>query len=213
MGVLLPDDGYVRMQVGLADEAGKALDTREAGHGLSVRTVQRDKTFCAQQIVFADGVRVEVSGDVYSGDFAMEQCGPVKGMVEHILEYLLANKRPGNIEPAPNTLRSLDPCAVADKAVKSVAAFRGARASELDEHRCAWTEKAVVFFGWSDDFGKDPAPFSLAGRETVEREIGEGTCSVSGKHVANGPNDIETATIHVRNPDIAAALWPLLPKA
>jgi hypothetical protein len=210
------------MRVGLADKAGKALDSREAGHGLSVRTVERSKTFCAQQIVFADGVRVEVSGDVYSGEFAMDECEPVKGMVGHILDYLLANKRSGNVEPAPNTLRSLDPCAVAGKAVTAVPAYRGARATELDEHRCAWTAEVVVFFGWSDDFGKDPAPVTHAGRETVQQEIGEDPCAVSGKHVRNGPNDVETATIHVTNPDldaacadamdIAAALWPLLPR-
>jgi hypothetical protein len=204
---------------------------------------QQDDTpdYCSQQLVFPDGVTVQVQGSLYLGE--VDTCP----MVEAGMDQLIKVVQDGDVEhrsPDRDSLVLIDPCTlVDDDAVAAIPGLAGARQPNdyPGEHTCFWEVSQDVTVRLQFGAGLKPTATSeganadpVAGRPTATNPYpnfgSRSFCGVETAHIpfteAEVDEDVfELASVFVRMPQgqvaagcaaaraMAELVWPKLPDA
>ena len=204
---------------------------------------QQDDTpdYCSQQLVFPDGVTVQVQGSLYLGE--VDACP----MVEAGMDQLIKAVQDGDVEhrsPERSSLVLIDPCSmVDDDAVSAIPGLAGARQPNdyPGGHTCFWEVSPDVTVRLQ--FGAGPKPTAsregatedpVAGRPTATNPYPDfgarSFCAVETAHipfteVSEVDDMFELASVYVRMPEgqvatgcaaaraVAELVWPKLPEA
>lgn len=217
-----------------------AKPSTEVSGGLKVVDYEADSEFfCTQLLVFSDGVTLSVTGSVYENE-EPKLCDMVEAGMGQVVEVVRGDDVKHRDFP-PNSLGRLDPCEATPAAtVAKVPGLGSVEAKEYPgRHGCSWTAadnsvRVRVLFGVGEppkpNQGGSQAP--IADRPSVlvpTPEAGSFSfCSAHTAHIgfrAEGRSGlVEIATVFVRMKegqvdaactaatDVAAAVWPKLPK-
>jgi hypothetical protein len=215
---------------------------KEVDGGLWVGQQDDTPSFCSQQLVFPDGVTVQVQGSLYVGD--VDACP----MVEAGMDQLIKAVQDGDVDhrsPERDSLVLIDPCSlVDDDAVGAIPGLTGARQPNdyPGEHTCFWEVSTDVTVRLQFGTGLKPTATGeganedpVAGRPTATNpypNVGSRAfCAVETAHipfteVSEVDEDVfELASVFVRMPAgqvaagctaaraVAELVWPKLPDA
>lgn len=212
---------------------------KEVEGGLWVGQQDDSPSFCSQQLVFADGVTMQVQGSVYEGD--TNTCPMVEAGIAEVIAVVLDGDV-SHRSPERDSLVLIDPCTlVDDKAVAAVPGLTGASQPNdyPGKHTCFWRVGADVTVRLQFEAGPKPSAVAegateeqVAGRASVTTqypEVGDGSyCAVETAHLPftelAGMDDVfELASVYVRMPAgqvaagctaaraVAEMVWPKLP--
>ncbi|MPZ82932.1 MAG: DUF3558 domain-containing protein [Actinophytocola sp.] len=218
-------DVQVIISVGLLGELSdtpelESKKSDELDNGLY--TARRDDSpgFCSQALVFVDEITLDVGSSTYQGD-SPDTCPMVEAGMAKVLEVIDENGVKHR-EPEPDSLVSVDPCAlVDDETVTALPGFAAAKRREYPaHHQCYWeTSSDESRLSVRLVFGAGPQPTTwaptgansdpIAGRPSVTNPFPEaGTsafCSVDSGHIPFEEVDVtedivELASVFVRTP-------------
>lgn len=225
IGVDATGGGHAVISVGSFGELA-ALPELDGKHvkdldgGLWIGQQDEDPAFCAQLLVFPDGVTQQVAGSVYEGD--VNTCPMVEAGMAKLVE-VVQDKGVEHRDPEKDSLLSIDPCdLVEDDEVAAIAGLTGAKQkSEYPgKHMCYWeVPDAVSRVSVRVTFGAGPEPKAtadgantnpVAGRPSATNPyptVGDGSfCAVETAHLpfteVDGHEDdtFELASVFVRMP-------------
>jgi len=214
---------------------------KDVDGGLWVGQQDDTPSFCSQQLVFPDGVTLQVQGSVYDGD--VDTCPMVEAGMDQVISAVLDGDV-SHRSPERDSLVLIDPCTlVDDEAVAAIPGLTGVRqpSDYPGKHTCFWKVGADVTVRLQFGAGVQPAAVGegateeqVAGRATVTTpypEVGEGSyCAVETAHlpftaVPGADDAFELASVYVRMPKgqvaagctaaraVAELVWPKLPDA
>ncbi|GAA4886428.1 hypothetical protein [Saccharopolyspora cebuensis] len=242
--VELPDGSLAQLSVGELERVPPGPPSgpvRQLGT-LRVRHDAPIPGHCARPLLFGDGIAMNVSADLLSGDPGAGLCGVAQAGAEIAAEVVQRGEVGHHRFPA-DSLALIDPCAVLDTAV--VAQMPGLADAEPvsapARHQCRWGELAADAprIQYSHTAGAPPTVLHgaaveemIAGRRTVLSVVGGDPsvplCSAETAHRPFGDpasGQVEVAMLVVAVPGetgidaceyargLAAATWPRLPAA
>jgi hypothetical protein len=233
------DDGVVaEVQVGYLYEADPDADEAEAREGgLTIVPADDSANACARDIVFADGIALEVRSwsDDQTNNDAM--CAISDEVVDRVIDAVLAG-RSESLRFPENSIGEIDPCDLVTSEVLAIVPGLSPDVRpepQVAGHSCWWasrTEEATL----NIEFGIGHLPVgdsgtTVQGRYTTITRYADGEdsslCVVDGEHVPfeydskpglmervgiyvyQKPGQVETACTAASA--VAAALWPKLP--
>ncbi|RCW45210.1 hypothetical protein DFQ14_103176 [Halopolyspora algeriensis] len=197
---------------------------------------------CTRQILFSDGIAMQVSADLLAGDPTSGLCRVAEAGARTAVDTIAA-ERVGHRWFPPDSLALIDPCTVVDTAVvQRVPGLKGARPrSSPGRHQCQWgPNKAGHPRVRMVHTAGDPPRVSrgaavaerIAGRRTVVGIVGGNPrtplCMAETAHIpfeAAGTGQVEVAMLVVAIPGsdgiracefargLAERIWPRLPPA
>jgi hypothetical protein len=233
------DDGVVaQIQVGYLFESDPDADQAEArAGGLTVVPADDSTDACARDIVFTDGIALEVRTWAEDQDAADALCAISDEVVDHVIEAVTAG-RAESLRLPKNSVGEIDPCDLVTSDV--AAAVPGISADVRPErqvagHTCLWvnrTEESVL----NIEFGIGHLPTGDSGTTIHDRYTAvtryadsetSSLCVVDGEHVPfkydSKPGLMERVAISVylkpgqveaactAASTVADMLWPKLP--
>jgi hypothetical protein len=235
------DDGVVaEIQVGYLYESGHNLneDGAEARAGGLIVVPNYDPGIaCARDIVFADGIALEVRTWTEDQDNVDAMCAISDEVVDHVLDAVLAG-RAENLRFPENSLGEIDACDLATSEIVALVPglTAGARPDpRVSGHSCWWvSDTGAATLNIEFEIGHLPVGDSgstVHDRYTTVTRYADGEnsslCLADGEHVPfeygskSGlmervaiyvylkPGQVETACTAASA--IASALWPKLP--
>lgn len=231
------DDGVVaEIQVGYLSEADVDEDKADAREGgINVVPADDSANACARDIVFADGIGLEVRTWTENQDDAGAMCDISDEVVEHVIDAVMAG-RSESLRFPDKSLGEIDPCdlVTADVTALVPGLSAGVRPErQVSGHSCWWvtTEDAML----NIEFSIGHLPVGDSGSTVHDRyttvtgyaDDSSSLCVVDGQHVPFaykskprlmervgiyvylGPGQIEAACTAASA--MADALWPKLP--
>lgn len=233
------DDGVVaEIQVGYLSEADVDEDKADAREGgINVIPADDSANACARDIVFADGIGLEVRTWTENQDNADALCDISDEVVEHVIDAVMAG-RAESLRFPENSLGDIDPCDLVTSDVTALVPGLSASARperQISGHSCWWvSETADAMLNIEFGIGHLPVGDSgvtVDGRYTTVTHYADSenssACVADGEHVpfkyGSKPGLMERVAIYVyQKPGqveaactaasvVAAVLWPKLP--
>lgn len=194
---------------------------------------------CSRQVLFDDGIAMQVSADLLTGDPAAGLC-KLADSGAHVASEALQQHRAGHRDTPPNSLALLDPCSVlSTKFVRQVPGLEEAQPRPSPTgHECSWGEQSTTSprVRLLHTAGEPPRLLhgaaveeQVADRKTVISVVGGDPmvplCSAETGHIPFGePGWVEVAQLVVALPGsdgteaceyargLARLAWPELPQ-
>lgn len=201
----------------LPDLDGKRV--KDVDGGLWVGQQDDDPSFCAQLLVFPDGVTMQVAGSVYEGE--TDTCPMVEAGMDKAIS-VIQDEGVEHRDPEKDSLLSIDPCdLIEDDDVAAIAGLAGVeRPNDYPgKHTCFWEVPAAdtrVSVRLTFGAGLEPQAYGdgantnpVAGRPSATNPyptVGDGSyCTVETAHLpfteVEGHDDaFELASVFVRMP-------------
>jgi hypothetical protein len=237
MAVTTQDGATAEVQVGYLYESEQKGGDGDRKGGLSVVPTEDTDTACTRDIVFADGIALEVRSWAEDPADAKAMCGIADGAVDHIVDAIVAGKAESLSLPE-HSVGQIDPCDVVTPDMAAV--VRGVTAAVRPErqtagHTCWWQAEEGTMLEVAFDIGRIPVGDTgetVHDRYTATTQYADSaessTCAVVGEHVpfeydsTTGlmeraavwvylkPGEVEAACAAAKQ--VADKLWPALPK-
>ena len=160
--------------------------------GITIVPAEAKDNSCLRDIVFADGIALEVRAWPYEDDYNDEMCGMADTVADLVLEDIMAGKAQ-SLDLPENSIGELDPCEVVT--AEMVAAIPGMTAGvqpdqQTSRHSCWWETDGPVTLSVHFEVGRLPSGDSgstIQDRYTTvfrfEDTESSSLCSVDGEHV------------------------------
>lgn len=190
------DDGVeADVEVGYLYRASHDVEEHPLGKrdgGITIVPAEAKDNSCLRDIVFADGIALEVRAWPYEDDNAGKMCAIADKTADLVLEEIMAGKAQ-SLELPENSLGELDPCELVTS--EMVAAIPGMTAGiqpdqQTSQHSCWWETDGPVTLSVHFEIGRLPSGDSgstVQNRYTTvfrfEDTESSSLCSVDGEHV------------------------------
>lgn len=240
------DGGEVYVYIGSlgVESAIPDLDdnrVRDLDSGMWIGQQEDDSAFCAQLLVFPDGVTMQVAASVYKG--SPETCPMVEAGMDKAVEVILA-EGVEHRDPDADSLLSIDPCdLIDDDDITKLPLFEDATqpGEYPGRHTCYWELPDDFDTSIRVEFSAGPEPSAykdganenpIAGRPSATNPYPDfgaiSFCAAETGHlpfeeVAGQDDMVEIAAVYVRVPTgqvnagcqaavaVAQVVWPELP--
>lgn len=195
MTVTTDDNTEADVEVGYLYRASHDVEDHPDGKrdgGITIVPAEADDDSCLRDIVFADGIALEVRAWPYDAATASQMCGIADTVADLVLGDVMAGKA-ASLELPENSIGGLDPCELVTS--EMVAAIPGMTPGvqpdqQTSRHSCWWETDGPVTLSVHFEIGRLPSGDSgstvqdrytsvFRFRDTETASL----CSVDGEHV------------------------------